>query len=184
MATANTRRKESKDSIDLYTTPPVAINSLIQNEMIEGTILEPCCGMGHISKTLEAYFGEEIVRSIDLYDWGYGETGVDFFKEPDNSVDTIIMNPPYNQALDFTTKALRVARSKVCSLVRINFLETESRRKLFDIYPPDKVYAFSKRIKCLKDGKDDGMSSAVFYCWVVWDIKYRTKIGETKFIWI
>ena len=55
---------------DFYPTPPEAIRALLSVETFEGSIWEPACGDGAISKVLlEA--GHEVV-STDLIDRGYG----------------------------------------------------------------------------------------------------------------
>ena len=55
---------------DFYPTPPEAVRALLSVETFEGSIWEPACGDGAISKVLlEA--GHEVV-STDLIDRGYG----------------------------------------------------------------------------------------------------------------
>ena len=80
---------------DFYATPKQAIDGLLSKEIFGETILEPCCGNGAISKILEGHeavlsntwIGGKAVPKVtrkykvishDLYDWGYGEPGIDF----------------------------------------------------------------------------------------------------------
>lgn len=60
-----------------------------------GSILEPACGEGHMSKVMEARGLK--VDSYDLMDRGYGLGGVDFLKNTWNMghYDGIVTNPPY-----------------------------------------------------------------------------------------
>lgn len=71
------RRLVDSNGADFYPTPSWATKALIDHEDFEGSIWEPACGDGAISKTLEGYGGYD-VTSTDLYDRGYGEGGVDF----------------------------------------------------------------------------------------------------------
>ncbi len=58
---------------------------------------------------------------------------------------------------------------KVAMLLKIQFLEGKSRNELFKTYPPEKVYVFSQRVNCAKNGEfDKYKSSAVCYAWFVW----------------
>ena len=66
--------------------------------------------------------------------------------------------------------------------LRLLFLESQSRRKLFEKQPPKTVYVFSKRVNCAKNGDFVTYdSSAVAYAWFVWEKGYT---GETVVKWI
>jgi hypothetical protein len=62
-------------------------------EHFEGTIWEPACGDGAISKVLEAA-GYDVI-STDLIDRGFGQGGVDFLKTTKALGRNIVTNPPY-----------------------------------------------------------------------------------------
>jgi hypothetical protein len=62
-------------------------------ETFEGSIWEPACGDGAISKVLEA--AGYTVISTDLVDRGYGHGGHDFLKSETPLGRNIITNPPY-----------------------------------------------------------------------------------------
>ena len=107
---------------DFYPTPSFVLFPILEKEKFEGTILEPCCGEGHISKELLSKGFD--VTSRDLFDRGYGETGIDFLFIPQpKTFDNIITNPPYNLALEFAQTSLIVARKKIALLMKINFLK-------------------------------------------------------------
>ena len=62
---------------DYYATDPKAIdalNTILPLKHLK--VWEPACGGGHLSKRMKQ-FGA-IVTSTDLYDRGYGDTGIDF----------------------------------------------------------------------------------------------------------
>jgi len=180
MATANTKRNSNALVSDLYTTPEWAVMALINREKFEGLILDPGCGKGHISKPLMAT-GHQ-TKGIDLYDWGFGETGINYL-EYDQSCDNVISNPPFTILADFVSKSLKLAKNKVAIFARVTALETVGRwSDIYSTTPPTKVYMFVHRVKCNKGGHDDGQSSSVFYCWMIWDKADLS--GVTKLEWI
>lgn len=78
---------------EFYPTPPEAVRALLSVERFDGTIWEPACGDGAISKVLiEAGFQ---VVSTDLIDRGFGRGGCDFLKSTRPLAKHIITNPPY-----------------------------------------------------------------------------------------
>ena len=81
----------------------------------------------------------------------------------------ILTNPPYKYALSFVEHALELIHSgnKVIMFLKLQFLEGQERKRLFDTKQLSKVYIFSKRQQCGKNGVFKG-SSAVAYAWFVW----------------
>jgi hypothetical protein len=165
-----------REEHDFYATHPSAIPPLINLlQWQDGgkLIRENSCGQGHLSKAIERY-GHTVI-STDLVDRGYGITGVDYLEHhwtDDFNYDAVIMNPPYKYAQEFVEKSLKIA-PVVAVFLRIQWLETEKRRKLFEEYPPKYVAVFSKRIPSSKNAmfkKEDGTkeSSAVCYAWFIW----------------
>lgn len=70
------KRNVKINNQDFYATPPIIIEKLLLKEEIVGSVYEPACGEGHISKVL---INKGInVFSSDLYYRGFGETK-DFF---------------------------------------------------------------------------------------------------------
>ena len=86
---------------------------LLDWEEFDGTIWEPACGQGDMSRV--------------LIDRGYGEGGVDFLKDDQISkfgkVDNIITNPPFKIATEFVLQSKKVAQKKTCIFNRTSFLE-------------------------------------------------------------
>ena len=140
------------------------------------------------------------VISTDLYDHGYGKTGVDFFeyKEIDND---IITNPPYMCQTEFVDHALKVLKPgrKMALFLKIQFLEGQERlEKIFNQRKLKRIYVYSKRVACYKNDEryqknDDGsyildkdgnkkkIGSAACYCWFIFDTDY---IGFPTLKWI
>lgn len=86
-------RFPKRAAYEFYPTPPEATRALLSVESFEGSIWEPACGDGAISKVLEAA-GYQVV-STDLIDRGYGAGGQDFLKSTEPLGRNIITNPPY-----------------------------------------------------------------------------------------
>lgn len=135
---------------DFYPTPKWATRALVENEIFDGEIWEPACGDGTMARVL-AEAGNEVFAS-DLYDRGFGESGVDFLQENRTS-DNIVTNPPYNSAEGFVAAGLRLAKRKFALLLRLAFLEGANRqRTIFSENPPARVWVFSERITFYPSG--------------------------------
>ena len=166
---------------DYYSTDPQAIDYLLKYENFNENIWECACGSGKLSERLkENGFN---VRSTDLIYRGYGEMeSVDFLQQKEAFDGDIITNPPYNLALDFVQKALELSKRKVAMFMRIQFLESKKRYvELFKECPPKKVLVFVKRMKCYPRDSDTLKSSAICFCWIIWDKDYE---GNTILEWI
>lgn len=101
----------------------------------------------------------------------------------ENNLD-IVTNPPYFCANEFLKHALEISSkgAKIAMLFRLAFLEGQKRYDLFQKYPPKKIYVFSKRINCAKNGKfDEYKNNALAFAWFIWEIGYT---GETVLDWI
>lgn len=176
MLSPNTRANKDRAKYDFYATPARAVEGLLAAEQFTNTVWEPCCGGGHISEVLRQHGYD--VRSTDLIDHGYGQTGIDFLAQTEPVAIDIITNPPYIQAQTFVEHALSLLAPgrKVAMFLRLVFLESSSRRALFEKHPPARVYVASARLGCAKNGefrkKADGelfYPSAVAYAWFVWE---------------
>ena len=123
--------------------------------------------------------------ATDIVNRGYGDGIRDFLDE--NIIGytgDIATNPPYKYAEEFVKKALEIVPDgcKVCMFLKVLFLESKSRKKLFEKYPPKVIYVSSSRITCSKNGDFESYpSSALAYAWFVWEKGYQ---GETIVKWI
>lgn len=180
---ASNHSKNERHKDDYYATDPKAVEELLLREKFNENILECACGEGHISEVLKAN-GYNVI-SRDLIDRGYGEeTGVDFLTDERKWSGDIITNPPYKYAQQFVEKSLEIinAGAKVAMLLKIQFLESKSRKKLFEKHPPKYVYVFSARTNCAKNGDFETFNcSAICYAWYVWQKGFK---GETIVRWI
>lgn len=90
---APNNRTPKRAAFEFYPTPPEATRALLSVETFEGSIWEPACGDGAISKVLTEA-GYQVV-STDLIDRGYGAGGHNFLKSTEPLAKHIITNPPY-----------------------------------------------------------------------------------------
>jgi len=181
-----------RETNDFYATDPKALELFLEqiendNLKLHKTIWECACGAGHLSKLLESK-GYNVI-STDLINRGYGEYGIDFLKSEyseDYQNADILTNPPYKFAQEFVNKAMEIlSPDHYCIMIlKIQFLEGQTRKKLFEKYPPQYVYVHSTRQLCVINGEFDkyrGKSPALCYAWFVWKKGYS---GETIVRWI
>jgi hypothetical protein len=164
---------------DFFPTPRWATFALVENEKFSGEIWECACGDGTMSRVL-AETGQP-VRSTDLYDRGFGESGVDFLTSQ-SGADNIVTNPPYNCAEQFVASGVKHAKRKFALLLRLAFLEGANRaRTIFASTPPARVWVFSERITFYPGGVEPKGSGTTAYGWFVWD---KDAPGSTELKWI
>lgn len=160
------KRFADLDGPDFFPTPAWATHALIENEKLTGSIWECACGDGSMSEVLETVAP---VISTDLFDRGYGESGVDFLTT-DRRADNIITNPPYNAAEGFVRSGVKLANKKFALLLRLAFLEGANRaRTIFSECPPSRVWVFSERITFYPANAERKGSGTTAYAWFVWD---------------
>ena len=166
-----------RETNDYYATEPKALELLLDRETFSPRVWECACGEGHLSKVLEARGYE--VKSTDLIDRGFGESGVDFLKCTEPWDGDIITNPPYKWGKEFVAKALELIPEgrRAAFFLKVQFLESVGRRKLFDASPPRKIVVSSNRLHCAINGNwEIGMrNNAVSYAWFIWEKGYKGK---------
>ena len=179
---ASNHSEQEREENDFYATDPKAVEMLLELEDFNRFIWEPACGKGHISKVLERQ--GYVVISSDIvdrgYEWGYKS---DFLKYDGKWYGDIITNPPYKYGKEFVEKALEVIDngSKVAMFLKLTFLESKTRRELFEKYPPKVIYVSSGRISCAKNGEFEKYSQrAIAYAWFIWEKGFK---GEPTVRW-
>ena len=182
---ASNHTMEERQPEDLYVTDPKAVEALLAVEDFDHRIWEPCVGLGHISGVLERHGYE--VRKSDIID-RIGNERLDFLSCAEEWEGDIVTNPSYSKAQRFVEKALDCVEEghKVAMLLKLTCLEGQERRKLFERTPPSRVWVFSKRVSCAKNGDFERYGNgAVCYAWFVWE---RTgsagSNGRTEIRWI
>ena len=184
---ASNHSQGEREEQDYYATEPKALEMLLELETFSPYVWECACGEGHLSEVLKSHGYD--VKSTDIIDRGYIRTEtLDFLdvKKEDVKRDItrdIITNPPYKYAKEFVEKAIEISMdgTKIAMFLKLTFLEGKSRHKLFEKYPPKRIYVFSSRVKCAKNGDFQSIgSSAVAYAWFIWEKGFK---GEPIVKW-
>lgn len=188
---ASNHSDEEREKHDYYATEPKAVELLLEKERFSPYVWECACGEGHISEVLKKHGYK--VKSSDLYNRGYeGTEQTDFLTVTKEDIKNdfsrdIITNPPYKYAKEFVEHALDISMdgTKVAMFLKLTFLESKARRKLFEKYPPKIVYVSSSRLQCAKNGDFEkyskGVGTAVAYAWFVWEKGFK---GSPIIKWI
>lgn len=168
----------SRAPLEYYPTPPEATRLLCAYEHFDGSIWEPACGDGWMSRALMDA-GHDVV-STDLgteYPFikaGHGTGGVDFLDTKLPRAKHIVTNPPYGSGLAdaFAKKALDYARltgGKVALLLNLASLAHPSRTSFFKANPPARIIILDDLV-CWPMGKPERATRATTshrYCWAV-----------------
>lgn len=172
---------------DFYATPHETTKKLLNEIKLEGSILESACGQGHISEVLKEYYPEQKIVSTDIVDRGYADELKDFLNDDFEKFDNVITNPPFKYAREFVEKALEISNDKVIMLLKIQFLESKSRKEFLKNSPLKYIYVFSERQNTMKDGSPINpltgkpWSSTMLLAWFVWEQGYE---GEPIVRWL
>jgi hypothetical protein len=174
--------------LELFATPPWctrALTNVIFPRYIKllrpfptMTIMEPCAGLGHMSRVL-AETGA-LVRSTDIHRYPVGlplDNLCDATSASDMRLmayryrpDLIITNPPFSRAVDMLPNFLREAEIGVCLLLRLQFFE--GVRRWYEIFSgaamPALVAVFSERVGMCEGGYDPDCDTATAYAWFIW----------------
>ena len=175
---ASNHAEGEREANDLYCTYPDAVRELMKLEKFSPVVLEPCAGLGHIAEALREG-GYEVIEG-DLLTRGRAIAQKDVFDMTEPITTDIVTNPPYKCATKMLRHLLDLMEDgrKIAVWLRILYLESAERKRLFDEFPPVRVWISSRRIPCGKDGKFG--ASAQGYAWYVWKKGYE---GETTLKW-
>jgi hypothetical protein len=187
LAGMSTTRERVKN--DFYCTPPQATKDILDREILKGNILEPACRNGMISNIIKEYYPNSEIISTDLIDRGFGTGGIDFLTYSYNKkFDNIITNPPYSLGKEFVEKSLDILNNngKIIMFLKIQFLESSKRRKLFETNPPKYIYVYTNRMATWNNGssvdeKGKPWATTMCHAWFVW---YKGFKGDPSIKWI
>jgi hypothetical protein len=163
------RHTNAERGLDLYETPPVAVEALLRVEKIPQRVWEPAAGKGAIVRVLRDQ-GHEVVAS-DVFDYG----GLDFIgdflaqeKMPDGC-EAILTNPPFQIAEKFVAHALELAPI-VILLLRLAFYESNRRTPILEGRGLVRIHQFRKRLPMMHRDEWAGRrgNSAMAFAWYVW----------------
>lgn len=172
--------QNDREQNDYYATHPSAGEQLLELGLDIKNIWEPSCGEGHLAKVFDN--AGLLGKASDLFDRGYGETGVDFLTQDTKWGGWIVTNPPYKYGQEFCEKAIELADG-VAMFLKLQFLEGKKRKKFFEKHPPRYIYVYSFRQRCAMNGDFEkyAKSNAVSYCWFIWEKGFA---GEPIIRWI
>lgn len=182
---ASNHTDKERQNEDYYATHPEAAEWLIKLEYFDGKDIWECAsGENHLANVFkDAGF---TVRTSDIIKRTEETEVIDFLTYEGEWNGHIITNPPYKNAQEFIEKALSIVPEgkKVCMFLKVQFLEGKARRKMFEKYPPKRIWVSSSRILCAKNGDFERMikggGSAMAYAWFVWEKGYE---GDTVVKW-
>ena len=181
------RASLSERGNDLYETPPVAVHALLRVEALPKAIWEPACGPGSIVKVLRGAGHRVYASALVQYGCEDSDSGVDFLMEraPPYAVGAIVTNPPYKLANKFVAHALALGIPKVVMLLRLAFLESESRGSILDGGLLARVYPFADRLPMMHRAGWNGRktSSAIAFSWFVWEASHSGPAELRRIAW-
>ena len=172
-----TRRQQN----DFYETPAVATEALLERVLFRGSIIDPACGKGAIVRVLRRHYPKRLILYSDLVNYHFLGQRVQDFLAMDWQVQNVITNAPYSLAIPFVYHAVKCAEEKVAMLFRLDFLQSRSRKRIFQETGLTDVFVFSYRIKFIIDGSARGM---VPYAWYLWDKTNPLKKNQPYRLWI
>jgi hypothetical protein len=180
--------KNIREENDFYATHPQAVRQFLRQLLIDKVYLSPwiwecACGEGHMAEVFREC--GHTVYATDLIDRGYGIPNVDFLTTCDypNGYD-IFTNPPFKLAEEFAYRGNQILQkgNRLGLFVKIQFLESKARKKLFEQYPPKYIYVYSERQQCSMNGDFENLKAKTqCYCWVIWEKDWQ---GKTELRWI
>lgn len=168
------KKRAVRQPNDYYPTPYSYVAALLSHVSIKGRVLDPCDGGGAISDSFIPAHNRGISQLLrnELYpaagrDYDYQRDAAkaDLWLDLVHSgIDWIVMNPPFNSALDMLRFAIPMADVGVAALLRLSFLEpTKERGPFLKQYPPTKLIVLP-RISFVGKGND-----SVTCAWVIWE---------------
>jgi hypothetical protein len=155
-----------RNILDYYKTPGFAVDSLLTHFPLDGVRIFDCCaGNGEISNILKDKGLTVRTNDIDIVkDVDYHFNACYPSKWPDEEMDFIVTNPPYDVAYDIITVAYLKAQIGIAMLLRLSFLEpTYERQSWLGAHPPNLLIVLP-RISFTGDGKTDSVTVA----WMIW----------------
>lgn len=166
---------------ECFETPETPIRLILDRELLPPIVLDPCCGRGQLAQAAQAR--GHITWATDLYDWGYGRTGLDFLASryqdmlgelQADAIDMgMLFNPPFSKACDFVEKALVVLQvRKVVCYQRFAWYESRERREFWAAFPPNRIYVTESRWDCWRIDKppEERKGSRPYpHAWYVWE---------------
>lgn len=147
---------EQRSDLDFYETPLAVTKAFLEASGWRpktNVVWEPAAGNGAIIDVIQDMLPGVMTVTSDIKVRQRMLTlECDFLQHtwaenrPELQNKDIITNPPFSHAQEFVEKALELVNGDIVMLLRLAFLETAQRRKLFDRKHLREVWVSSKRI--------------------------------------
>lgn len=164
---------------DFYPTPDWVADALLDNcgndYRFIGDVWECACGKGDLAERIKKKCPLAKVYASDLYDRGYGESGIDFLTSR-RTADWIITNPPFEMGFEFMVHARKLAKRGFVFLFPVRYLTGKRRTKFYKQFPPSKIIVIPNKVDFLGTG-----NPKMEFCWFLWDYDLKGERCET--IW-
>lgn len=161
-------RKTKSVPYDNYQTPMEVIENFLDHYEVSklGAIVEPSAGEGRFIKALRnrGYDNYIIAHEIreeeraNLAKADANDIHIGSFLEQtdvDESVRTVIGNPPFSLAMEFILKCKELyPNAEIIFLLRLAFLESKTRKQFWQENPVSKLYVLSSRPKFINNKTD------------------------------
>jgi hypothetical protein len=164
---------------DYYTEPRWLVDALLRHERFVDPVIDPCCGGGSIVAALrDAGYA---ATGSDIADRGFGERAdVLQLRQP---IASLVSNPPFKLAEQIVWRCLPllIPGGKLALLLRLAFLESQERQRLFDETPLARVLVPRQRAS-MPPGCTDGprdhhgalipaaaSGGSTPYAWFIWE---------------
>ena len=152
---------DAKNYGDSYYTPEWAYEKLMIDWSNYKTAMEPSMGDGRLLLFLEEQ-GMTVDGRDPIYEEDeFGLNDESFFSW-NGSVDLIMGNPPFSKAQQFIEHAIPRTKTLIF-LLRLNFLGSQKRYKMWKEHTPDAIHVLSKRPSFNGKGTD-----SCDYGWFIW----------------
>ena len=176
----NKRTVSHRQPDDFYPTPEWLSDALIDtfdnSTRFSGDVWEPACGKGDLSHRLASKCPLASVCSSDLFNRGYGVTGLDFLSPSvRRTADWIITNPPFKLGFEFMLQAEKLSKKGYALLFPIRYLAGKRRASFYKDHPPSQIIIIPGKVDFLGIG-----NPKMEFLWLVWD---KQDTGETRVTW-
>ena len=154
-----------RSKTEFYPTPREVTMALLNYLNIPkgSAIWEPACGEGHMAEAMRES-GYNVIAT-ELYDRGYGLTGINYLNYPFLNCDWIITNPPFNRSIEFIEQSIKHGKP-FALLLKSQYWHSRSRLNIFNQFKPQAVLPLTWRPDFLFGQKSGSPTMEVL--WTVW----------------
>lgn len=173
---------------DFYPTPLFRCHdalSFLPAHLQPQCILDAGAGTGVWGKAARKKYPRALITGVDIRPETVQPKAYNFWLRNDFLLlneppcfDLVMSNPPYEYAEAFVRQSMAMLEtSGFCiMLLRLNFLETQPRARLFNQYPLQKVVVCASRISFT----NNSLTNATAYAYFIWQKGYK---GATALEW-